>query len=773
MVVSIGNMSAKKFRGGHIMIDKLLKIKNVGVFDKYEVDTSTWDKGFKKNNLIYAANGQGKTTLSVIFESLAKNNGDLIRGRKTLGQDGEQKIKLLIQNRQVEFQDGEWTDQMPNIEIYNSMFITKNLYVGDVVSVEQKKNLHQFVLGEEGVELIRESQRIYEKLKETQKDIRNSTKQISAYIDDEMPIDDFISLDPIENLDDQIEKLKKEIKNLEQKALIIKQDALNDISIELPDIEELSELLLKGYSEISREAEDLINQHINKLHDDGINNWLNKGLKLIRGNKCPFCSNDITGNDLVNAYKKYFDKGYEEFKNQLNAKIKKIQGKLDDRVILNIEKSIMENIKNEQYWQEQINIDASVTQFVEISSALSSLSQILNSLFVLKKNNILSPISIPKELIDTLEQTKKEIASCKQVIIDSNEKITKYKQSISSTNIESLHDKLDKLYLVKKRYNPKGCELCETHAKMQKEKKRLDDLKANNRKDLEDYFENFTITYTDEINNIINLFGADFRICDMQTDYRGGPKLEYKISINGCPVPTTSNSIAEPQFKNTLSEGDKNTLSFAFFIARLLKATDINKKIVIIDDPITSLDYYRSNMTASVLSSLLDKVCQMFVLTHDLRFAKLYYDNTHTLHGFVMLEIKNKIFQRMDIEKAQLSNYFINYFILDDYINNKSVNEREISIVRAIRPLLEGHFRIHYPKDFKCNMWLGDFINLIRNSTSGCPYYKLKEDLQIIEAINNYSKNYHHDTNPNGADNVPIDPAELKNYVRKTLELCS
>ncbi len=28
------------------MIDKLLKIKNVGVFDKYEVDTSTWDKGF-------------------------------------------------------------------------------------------------------------------------------------------------------------------------------------------------------------------------------------------------------------------------------------------------------------------------------------------------------------------------------------------------------------------------------------------------------------------------------------------------------------------------------------------------------------------------------------------------------------------------------------------------------------------------------------------------------------------------------------------------------
>ena len=224
-----------------------------------------------------------------------------------------------------------------------------------------------------------------------------------------MPIDDFISLDPIENLDDQIEKLKKEIKNLEQKALIIKQDALNDISIELPDIEELSELLLKGYSEISREAEDLINQHINKLHDDGINNWLNKGLKLIRGNKCPFCSNDITGNDLVNAYKKYFDKGYEEFKNQLNAKIKKIQGKLDDRVILNIEKSIMENIKNEQYWQEQINIDASVTQFVEISSALSSLSQILNSLFVLKKNNILSPISIPKELIDTLEQTKKKL----------------------------------------------------------------------------------------------------------------------------------------------------------------------------------------------------------------------------------------------------------------------------------------------------------------------------------------------------------------------------
>lgn len=98
------------------MIDKLLAVKNVGIFDNLRIDTDTWNKEFKKLNLIYAENGQGKTTLSVIFQSIKKGKPELLIGRKTLGVTGEQKIKLISGNRQIIFENNAWNELIPDIE---------------------------------------------------------------------------------------------------------------------------------------------------------------------------------------------------------------------------------------------------------------------------------------------------------------------------------------------------------------------------------------------------------------------------------------------------------------------------------------------------------------------------------------------------------------------------------------------------------------------------------------------------------------------------------
>jgi wobble nucleotide-excising tRNase len=50
-----------------------------------------------------------------------------------------------------------------------------------------------------------------------------------------------------------------------------------------------------------------------------------------------------------------------------------------------------------------------------------------------------------------------------------------------------------------------------------------------------------------------------------------------------------------PDFKTSLSEGDKRTLAFAFFIASTESDSNLSNKIIIIDDLMCSLDLNRSS----------------------------------------------------------------------------------------------------------------------------------------------------------------------------------
>ena len=100
-------------------------------------------------------------------------------------------------------------------------------------------------------------------------------------------------------------------------------------------------------------------------------------------------------------------------------------------------------------------------------------------------------------------------------------------------------------------------------------------------------------------------------------------------------------------------------------------------------------------------------------------------------------------------------------------LNEDSIYLREV--IRCIRPTIEGLFRIKYFNYITDNQWLGDFIKLIKDADSSSALYKLKDYIEEIEEINDYSKIFHH-SNPNYIE-VGISTVELRNYVRRTLKL--
>ncbi len=91
-----------------------------------------------------------------------------------------------------------------------------------------------------------------------------------------------------------------------------------------------------------------------------------------------------------------------------------------------------------------------------------------------------------------------------------------------------------------------------------------------------------------------------------------------------------------------------------------------------------------------------------------------------------------------------------------------------IDIARKIRPVLEGYQRYRFPNQFPDKEWLGDMIKRIRDSAGAHPMCPALEELG---SINDYSKKYHHDTNPGKADSEPINDGELQGYVQRTLAI--
>lgn len=116
------------------MISKLLSIKNYNKFINLVKGQSDWDFTFKKTNVIYAPNGSGKTSLSLMLKSLCDNSS--IEAKTSFGSESSAEIRLLGDDgKQFIYCNGKWNRNHKKIEIFNSFYLEDNVYT---ISIEDK-----------------------------------------------------------------------------------------------------------------------------------------------------------------------------------------------------------------------------------------------------------------------------------------------------------------------------------------------------------------------------------------------------------------------------------------------------------------------------------------------------------------------------------------------------------------------------------------------------------------------------------------------------------
>lgn len=272
-------------------------------------------------------------------------------------------------------------------------------------------------------------------------------------------------------------------------------------------------------------------------------------------------------------------------------------------------------------------------------------------------------------------------------------------------------------------------------------------------------------TYIEKANSYLNSFNPNLKLKDVN---KKGQQLVYYISINGFDV---RSDISNVPLKHTLSEGDKSSLSLSFFLAKLDLLPNIQNRIIVFDDPITSFDTRRRIMTISLLSRIANKSSQFFLLSHDLNFIKEFSTrHTNSTNLKIIWQNNTSVFVKHDIKLETMTGISKDIYTLQNYINNGAITDIEKrEVIRCIRPILEGILRLKYFNIFNDKEWLGNFLNHIKESEEGSVLYHLNEYLEELTDINDYCKQYHH-SNPKYME-VPIYDDELLQFVRKTLDI--
>ena len=639
--------------------------------------------GLKEFNFFFGANGSGKTTISRVISS----------------PDTFPSCSVL------------WENQSPlDALVYNRDFINRNF--------NQKKLPGVFTLGEAGKE-------IYDKIEATKESIKKLQDEINAlnytlqgadgnggknadlsklirfyrsrfFTLKQKHSDKLSGTQPGEGMrgfigsqDSFMKKVLTEstsnkaalltLAELEDKARTIFSNIHSTVN-PIPEIAS-SEILLHENNPILQKRiigkNDVdIASLINKLNNS---DWVRQGILYHEecNGICPFCQQP-TSEEFQKSLAEYFDESFMQDSNTI-------------RILI------------DNYSTDASRLQSQIQQLIDMQSKFLDIEklviekQFLDSIITINKQRLIEKQKESSRAI-ILETHANVLTNIDEIIATANERIADNNWIVSDLRNE-------KATLTSQIWKFVISELATDIAEFNRIKSNIDsdiaDIKTrmqliyaerikseNELRELEKHTTSIAPT-RDDINHILSMFGFK----------------SFALALGD--EPNTYKLIREDgsDAKNTLSEGEKNFLTFLYFY-HLLKGSQSetgidNDKIVVIDDPISSLDndvlFIISTLIRELIQEARDKrnsIKQMFILTHNINFYKEVTYNKKRNNGLLKDEsfwIVKKNDKVSIIEKQTMNPIKTSYELLWDEV--RSDNRNNATIHNTLRRILENYFK--------------------------------------------------------------------------------
>lgn len=753
------------------MLERIADIQGIGLLYQANGKPHTCQKA----TLIYADNGRGKSTLARILRSVSLGEASLIANCKTV--DGTLSPKVVLEfgsAHKVFFDNGAWSEHRPEVLVFDADFIERNVHSGGTVNTGHRKNLLEFALGESAVVARTEVEKATGESKTAADKVQSTVAQLSVHHIG-MTLEQFEKLQKVDDADTKLVDLQKRITAAGNVASILSKAVPTAVAEPTFDIDGLFVGLAVSLKDVHADAEKVVRQHIAALGNKSAESWLSQGRQFDNTETCPYCGQDTSINDLIKAYQTHFNVAYNDLKAKVTAIITTITSGTASSIVEGFAQAVKTAAAQATGWAEQVPTEPITFDSEAASTSLAELQVLLLHLARKKQTSPAEPVGSAEEKDKATALWKKVVAlmqAANLAIKTATDSITAYKGKLASDKVLLLQQQMQLLQTTKWRYDTSVVALFGHLRIARTGAEAAEKSKKNARETLDALMKTTLEKYEKDINVLLQKFGASFAIKGMGANFLGAaPRSEYGFRLRGKDVSVEG---GPPSFATALSDGDKRTLAFAFFVASALTDAKLANRTVVIDDPMCSLDMNRRHHTRTVLRKIHSKAEQLIVLAHDvyfirdLRDALRKEDKAAQIAMFQLTLAANDYtgFAALDIDKECESAYFQHHRLLNEFVAGKGCDVR--SVAKAIRPMLEGYLHRRFPGLLPKELLFGQVVVLIHDALIPSPLRHAQDLVSELNEINDYARQFHHDTNPS-ADTVMAVATELKTFVERAL----
>ena len=414
--------------------------------------------------------------------------------------------------------------------------------------------------------------------------------------------------------------------------------------------------------------------------------WVSQGRKHLREDGiCPFCQKQTITEELKNQLDAFFSGEYEQDVSLIKQFISQY-GSYTDELL-----SRIKTLRTSLGSYPAAGIEA---------SKIDSIIELLNGYFSKNKAEMLIKEKEPGRII-SLTETAATISSMKQLVINGNAAVTKHNEMVDNYTSEKntlaadiwafLMDENEALiagylndietFTKAKNGIQKGIDVC---------KQQLDDLDGK----IVEAGKNITSVQptVDEINRSLKSYGfTNFKI------------VPSPAQPNAYQIQRMDGTLAT----NTLSEGEETFISFLYFLQFAKGSVDVAKvstrKVLVLDDPICSLDSTVLYIVSSLVKGLIKDVRegnsdveQIFILTHNVFFHKeaAFIDRRTEVCNDIHFWIISKDNNISSIKAYERNNPIkTSYELLWEELKSNT-NASLITTQNIMRRILENYFSI-------------------------------------------------------------------------------
>lgn len=758
------------------MIERFQLLRNIGQFENVSMGVQL---ALTRMTLIYGENGRGKTTLTAVLRSLSMGDPSLVDERKRLGATHDPHIIVSANGNSHQFQNGAWSATLPEIVVFDDAFVSANVCSGIEVDASHRQNLHELILGASGVSLNSSLRSHIARVEEHNRELRAKSDAIPPASRGGLSVDDFCALQPHSDIDAAILEAERHLAAAQESDTIRKQAEFLPLSLPQFDAAAINTVLQRDLPNLQREAVEHVQAHLARLGPDG-GNWVSDGMakipKVADGpvhEACPFCAQDLHDSPIIQHYEAYFSDAYTSLREEIAQAGKRIGTAHSGDIPAAFERAVRVAVQTQEFWSRFLEVPAFELDTAAIGRAWNAAREAVLAALRQKYAAPLDPITLPQEALDAVrefEERRQEVVTWSIRLQGHNFNIGIVKEQAAAADVGALNRDLQLLKAVKARHSQPVATLCQSYLNEKAAKAATEAQREQARAALDNYRQNIFPSYETSINSYLQKFNAGFRLGSVgPVNTRAGSACQYNVVINNVAVSPTA--ATGPSFRNTLSAGDRNTLALAFFFASIDQDSGLSQKIVVIDDPMTSLDEHRSMTTVQEIRRLMSRVQQVIVFSHSKPFLCAIWSGTDpTLRSSAMVarDAVGSVITSWDVNRDCVTEHDRRHALTSGYLATGQAPDAR-KVAEALRPMLEAYLRVAYPSDFPPGSLIGaNFLPKCRQRVGTPDEIMTLRNIDELRDILDYANKFHHDTNA-AYETEAINDQELAQFAGRTL----